>query len=477
MQCIVQGGGGDWHVEAQNIASIYFNAVFTIAAVDGSKLSIASSLKPGLYDEAALRSSLSSIAEPSRWANELIYEALLESGNFASRPNGELDERGWAFQEKVLSRRIISITQEGIFWDCLRYSATDRRPLGILGDFSPGFRDVDDRKLKVMLLAPHSSALSATLPKQDCYWHWRKAVKEYTARTLTSNRDRHIALAGVTAKFCSVLGDDCILGIWRRDALRCLLWSVDNANKATVPGPGGSVTGPSWSWVSICRAISYSLPLPTHHGMGPPLNSNTEKTAEVLVEKAKIVDLSVRRRNEFRFDEFDGSLVIEGASLKAFVFGGRVFVRKAYADTSEQVEDVTEYKKDSTGQPWGEILRHDEGTRFEERLFHDTEFFPDVSHHYNGPDVKEATCLLLLEGGYAGFPKARYFLVLEPKETTVQMSSADWEYFSSNESSTAYRRLGICAFESWGVCPTSVDHSTSAYDCPCLGMRITANII
>lgn len=477
IQCILQGEGGDWHIEAQNIASIYSNAIVTIAAVDGSKLDVASSLKPGLYDEETLRSLLSKITEePSYWANELIYEALQVSGNFASRTHGELDTRGWAFQEKILSRRIISITKEGIFWDCLRYSASDRRPLCILGDFSPGFRDVDDRKFKVMLLAPHSSAMPATLPKQECYWHWRKAVKEYTGRVLTSNRDRHIALAGITAKFCSVLGDECVLGIWRNDALRSLLWSVDNSNEGTITAPAGTIKGPSWSWVSIDKPIRYNLPLPTHHGMGPPLTIYTQKTAEALLTKAKIFDLSVERRNEFSFDEFDGSLVIEGASLKGFIFDRRIFVQKTYADTNQQIEDITEYKKSSKGQPWKDVLRYDQGTHFDERLFHETEFFPDASdHHVSEP--QEVTCLLLVEGGYAGFSKARYFLVLEPMEKTVQMSSADWEYFSSEASAKAYRRLGICAFDSWGLCPTSVDHSTPAQDdCPCLGMRIIANI-
>ncbi|KAG6360838.1 hypothetical protein INS49_011905 [Diaporthe citri] len=207
-QCIFQGEGGDWHVEAQNVASIYFNAVVTIAAVDGSKLSVASSLKPGLYDEETLRS---------------------------------------------------------------------------------------------------------------------------------------------------------------------LLWSVGTADKGTMTASAGTIKGPSWSWVSICKPIRYNLPLPTHHGMGPPLTVNTQKTAEALLAKAKILELSVKRRNEFSFDEFDGSLVIEGASLKGFIFDRRIFVRKTSADTSQHIKDVREYKKRSTGQPWKDVLRYDEGTRHDERLFHDTE--------------------------------------------------------------------------------------------------------
>lgn len=374
-----------------------------------------------------------------------------------------------------MSRRIISITKDGIFWDCLRNSASDRRPLGILGDFSPGFRDVDDRKFKMMLLAPQRSQLPAALPRAERYWHWRKAVQEYTGRVLTSNRDRHIALAGITARFCSVLGDECVLGIWRNDALRSLLWSVDTVKEETTPISRGSITAPSWSWVSVCKPIQYSLPLPAYHGMGPPITVNTQKTAEAISEKAQILDFSVRRRDEFNFDEFDGRLVIEGPSLKGLIFDRRIFIRKTYADNRLQVEDVEEYKKKSKGQPWREVLRHDEGMRFDDRLFHDAEFFPDAGHQYKKSSLREVTCLLLIEGGYAGFSKARYFLVLEPKETTIEVQTADWEYFSSTATATSYQRLGICAFDSWGICPARLDHSAS--DCPCLGMRITANII
>lgn len=43
---------------------------------------------------------------------------------------------------------------------------------------------------------------------------------------------------------------------------------------------------------------------------------------------------------------------------------------------------------------------------------------------------------------------------------------------------TAYRRLGICAFDSWGIFPASMDHSTSDHDdCHCLDVSITAKIV
>ena len=297
-----------------------------------------------------------------------------------------------------------------------------------------------------MLLAPHRSEIPAALPKTECYWHWRKAIQAYTGRVLTYNRDRHIALAGITAKCSSVLGDECVLGIWRNDALRSLLWSVDTVSEKTTPIPDGWIKGPSWSWVSVCKPIQYRLPLPNHHGMGPPITVNTQKTVEALAGKAQILDLSVRRRNEFSFDNFDGSLVIEGASLRGLIFDRRIFVRKTYADNCHQIEEVKEYKKKSTGKPWQDVLRHDQGLRFDDRLFHDAEFFPDAGYQYKRSSLQEVTCLLLVEGGYAGFSKARYYLVLAPNETTIRVQTADWKYFSSKTPATAYLGTDVWGF-------------------------------
>lgn len=93
-QCIIQGDEGDWHAEAEKIWSIYLNATFTIASIDSTRLQRASnvSLRPSLRGESDLRELVptSSVRSP-----EQVYVALQESGNFAGRPDGELDTRAW----------------------------------------------------------------------------------------------------------------------------------------------------------------------------------------------------------------------------------------------------------------------------------------------------------------------------------------------------------------------------------------------
>jgi hypothetical protein len=182
----MQGPGGDWHIVAEKMASIYMNAVVTIAAVDKTPFIEAAQKRPYVSIQEGLASRYPPFKESDP---ESIYLWLAKSGNFVCRPAGQLDQRGWAFQEKLLSTRIVSLTREGVFWGCRRHSASDRRPVGILGDFSPNFQDGDDRKFKRFLL--NSKPL---ISSEEYYWLWRRAVQGYTKRKLTAESDRLIAL-------------------------------------------------------------------------------------------------------------------------------------------------------------------------------------------------------------------------------------------------------------------------------------------
>jgi hypothetical protein len=235
MQCIIQGPGGDWHIQAEKMASIYMNAVVTIAAVDQTTLTVAAEERPFVLNQQELEYIHLPFKESDQ---ESLYLWLEKSGNFVSRPLGELDNRGWVYQEQLLSSRVISLTKQGVLWDCLHHSASSNRPTGILGDFSKGFHHSDTRAFKRFLLNPN-----ALVPSEEYYWLWKRAVQSYTKRELTKKGDRLIAFEGVTRQMTFLLDDRCVLGIWKKDALRSLIWFVEPSHK---PGySGGGIQGPS----------------------------------------------------------------------------------------------------------------------------------------------------------------------------------------------------------------------------------------
>jgi hypothetical protein len=252
----MQGPGGDWHIEAEKMASIYSNAVVTVAAVDRTSLADATQWKPFLSKQEELESHSLAYMESSQ---ESIYTWLEKSGNFVAKPHGVLDERGWAYQETILSRRIVSITKDGMFWDCLHHSASERRSVGILGDFSPKFQHSDDRKFRRILLNSNSS-----FTREEYHWLWRKAVEGYTKRKLTKEVDRLVALEGISRQMALLLSDECVLGVWKRGALRSLIWFREpsaevNKDLPTTTERGPRLKAPSWSYNIDCGTHMHDM--------------------------------------------------------------------------------------------------------------------------------------------------------------------------------------------------------------------------
>ncbi|KAK8012866.1 hypothetical protein PG991_010241 [Apiospora marii] len=336
--CIMQGHKGDWHIEADKMDMVYSNAIFTIASIDGTRLVDSCHRRPFLQKppknpKQEKDISLSEMfgkarrgSEPTTISNpENIWGRLLKTNNFPSRPNGELDERGWTFQEKLLSQRIVNITKDGVFWDCLERSACDRRPLGLLGDFSPGFRDNDDRAWKRLLLSKLTS--EGITPPTSWYWLWRRAVQDYTQRSLTNMGDRMIALNGIARRFASHGRDEYILGLWKNDLLRSLIWFVElgtdekhsNAshNKNT---QGNPIIAPSWSWVSV--------PYPVKYRLWHPFEYFIEKKHELTKYLARCYSTMLVKYENYSFDVFFGRLTLNGPTTKALLFDGTIFVRR-----------------------------------------------------------------------------------------------------------------------------------------------------
>ncbi|KAE8343866.1 heterokaryon incompatibility protein-domain-containing protein [Aspergillus arachidicola] len=294
--CIIQPtdeDDADWCDQAPRMASIYGRALFTIAFIDGARLSEAAKERPFLY---YMDSSI-----PMREGStaETRFQWLMESGNDDFRPTGELDERGWTFQENFLSRRIVSVTRSGIYWDCLCDSASARRPVGVMGGVTPGkLRNIDNRRVRRLALAPKHGIMDSA-----AYQLWRNVVEEYTRRRFTRGSDRIIALCGFVERIEAALHDKYDLGIWHKDALRCLVWSTQEPEVRRQ----ADIDAPSWSWQQTRVPIDYQLP-PGH--LTPKIEY-----------KAKVESVETKR---LEYNIFTGRLTITGSVLHIQIKGDRI---------------------------------------------------------------------------------------------------------------------------------------------------------
>lgn len=466
LKCVLQDCEEDWERESMNMASIYMNAAVTIAMIDGSGLHDA---KSNLQTSLTMGDRLQAQLEPDGTSSqEKIYEALDKSGNFVSRPNGQWDMRGWTFQEKMLSRRIVSITSKGIFWDCLHHSASDRRPTGILGDFSPGFREGDDRAFK-KLIQGHSSRMlsSVSVPRWEVYWQWRRAIQDYTSRHLSQQGDRLLAINGLVTRFAVILDDVCVLGIWRGDIIRSLLWFKEKSPSGSGQAMSGQVDldAPSWTWASVDGPVNYRL----RHPWLPYKDTKGEEftaIASVRVSSITNQDRAMSLSRLISYDEYIHQssrmqqLSIRGGIRRGWLFAGRIYLDKEplkplpgnQASGALSIEAL----QDQISRLPGDQRRF-RGTEF---LADDRNFDMDYRKVVSEAACDEVTCLLMAEGGYSQVLTAQFYLVL--RQIAVPKHQA------------LFRRIGICSFDRKVICQSSGTHSLSAASssdhtrCPCL---------
>lgn len=220
--CIVQDSlnNDDWIREAGRMDSTYGNSFLTIAA------SAAHDTNSGILNVPQL-SSLDICALPcvdqskspmTLWAQYCPYDV---------DDLQPLAQRAWAFQEYMLSPRVLSYHKDQLAWECNSSKLYSSGPI---------------------------STLSQRLARSSRTW--QDIVQKYTGRKLTFLSDRLDALAGYAKMMQSKSRDEdrYLAGLWFRGLSQQLLWF----STARPPVPRPSVyRAPTWSWASIDGPIQY----------------------------------------------------------------------------------------------------------------------------------------------------------------------------------------------------------------------------
>jgi len=154
-----------------------------------------------------------------------------------------LARRGWVYQERFLSFRIVHFGANEICWTCQELLASETFPegqppptVGSTDNERPILRDVEN-----------------TITDRMTFFHhiWPAIVTHYSTCRLTFESDYLQALAGI-GKFCQRLHDDKYLfGSWYSSLPQALLWRL--ANDAIYIGDAGRQLdlAPSWAWASV----------------------------------------------------------------------------------------------------------------------------------------------------------------------------------------------------------------------------------
>lgn len=238
--CIIQDDTEDWNREAALMAQIYRYAEFTVAA----------DIPPINPDLGLFRhgdpSDCLSVTLPGiqpDWADQELVFMKPQEVAYRESP---LVSRGWCFQERQISRRIVHYTENQVLWECRALQASESSPY-----CRPG---ADGWDLRIL------DKGYDYFGDDRSYKGWHHAVQDYSARSLTVFTDKLPALSGLAATVRDYQPADCryLAGLWGHTFLEDLQWcSLNDDQGPTTNTRYPEYVAPTWSWASVAGRVSF----------------------------------------------------------------------------------------------------------------------------------------------------------------------------------------------------------------------------
>ncbi|KAF2431946.1 HET-domain-containing protein, partial [Tothia fuscella] len=229
---IIQNNKADVEREILQMPYIYKNAELTICA------STAKSCSDGFLQ---VRPEYSEFHMPLILRNGSQGIIYFDSYQFASPPLGEiLATRAWAFQERLLSPRLLQYGWRATRWTC----ACDNGYGGQNG------LSLNNAKYNHFL---HVSPFGLRLfprSREELFDGWATLVAKYSNLILSRQEDRLAAIGGLAQELQRITGVRYLAGLWDYEKLPSLLqWNAISTHKlSSRPRPSQA---PTWSWAGV----------------------------------------------------------------------------------------------------------------------------------------------------------------------------------------------------------------------------------
>lgn len=303
--CIIQGDEKDWQRESTQMFSVYSNAFITFAALH------AHDSHGGLFSQRAPGSLVPLLTLGYRGKQYQVeafsvpdeledFEDQSEDRMPADRPHALLN-RAWAFQERVVSARVLYFGREELIWECPTGRSCEEDQYSHI---SWGEMDVYGTPNRPYTLMQKYSTISNTT--KEMALQWLEFVKLYNDLQLSEPTDRLPAISAIAQRFAQCNpNDEYLCGLWRNSMHLGLTMTFNPHESLTSPhmGPGPPAAeqpryiAPSWSWAS-CQGRLWG-------------------GQELVSHLAKIVKVSLRYVDNSRFGRIasGSSITIRGPVL------------------------------------------------------------------------------------------------------------------------------------------------------------------
>lgn len=261
--CIIQSGDDykDWKVQASMMGDVYQHAIVNIAATSSKHSG------EGLFrnrNVEHLRETIIAVARDWSGGLEPGEYRLIHSGMWTENlDRSPLLQRGWVFQERVLSKRMLHFGAKQIMWECASLQASETFPEGEAKNDPEKSVKTTLNKMQLYSKVGTRTRLIGLerISGNLLYKLWRDLVAQYSQCGLTREKeDKLVALSGLASKVSTFLGatDIYLAGIWKNDLCTGLLWfkltPLDGIGRTPASRMVDSAT-PSWSWASITGRV------------------------------------------------------------------------------------------------------------------------------------------------------------------------------------------------------------------------------
>ena len=265
--CIIQDSREDWEREGARMASVYSNAYCTIAASSSANGNGGCRMDPKSepYGPVVL-----SIDEPDEHGNTVVQKvhvfSLFGKAVTSILYQDPLTSRGWTFQERELSNKVLHYSKDSIRWECRSLKASLQFPWQDTNGFNGSLRTFDAGQIGPR---DHTQLVHDKQVRKD-EKAWFQAVYNYTNRALTKQSDVLVAFSGIARAVQARTRDRYLAGLWYSNLIHCLCWvsDWDPAGGEPIYNPGqmkpihharqSEYLAPSWSWACIKGRISYA---------------------------------------------------------------------------------------------------------------------------------------------------------------------------------------------------------------------------
>jgi hypothetical protein len=250
MICIVQDDTNDWENEAQNMSNIYQNAYFTICPTAAWSFSDSFLRRP---DCCSLVMPFT-VSKPGSIEQKGVFYARFPWRAYtpALIDNSRWKKRGWTLREQILSTRMLYVTDDIIYFECLTLQEVENTAYGLPDALSipwlPEKKSKKENHHIILQMCYPASQIMHIKP----YLDWYSIVEEYSRRELSCAGDKLPALSGLAHKFARAIDGVYLAGLWRGDLWRGIMWKPQFEDGMKQPP---KYRAPSWSWAALDGAV------------------------------------------------------------------------------------------------------------------------------------------------------------------------------------------------------------------------------